>query len=85
MSRIVHENWEYLTFHLANLASIARNSNATGDHNPTQPQNNIRSTASRRPEEILDTVGRSNGTESGTGAYAGGIVNQAGTEQVPDN
>lgn len=68
----------------ANLADIAKSSNAQSNHNPTQPQAGITGSANRRPEEILDTAARSSGTESGTGAYSGGIVNQAGTDSVPD-
>lgn len=66
------------------LGAIARNSAGTANHNPQADPNSISSTGNRRPEEILDTAGRSMGTESGTGAYAGGVVNQAGTNNVPD-
>lgn len=68
----------------ADLGAIARNSAGTANHNPTQDPDSIVSTGNRRPGEILDTAARSGGTESGTGAYAGGIVNQAGTNNVPD-
>ncbi|PWN33542.1 uncharacterized protein FA14DRAFT_123773 [Meira miltonrushii] len=66
------------------LGAIARNSAGTANHNPQANQDSITSTGNRRPEEILDTAARSMGTESGTGAYAGGVVNQAGTDNVPD-
>lgn len=66
------------------LGAIARNSAGTANHNPQADQDQITSTGNRRPEEILDTAARSLGTESGAGAYAGGVVNQAETNNVPD-
>lgn len=66
------------------LGAIARNSAGTANHNPQADQDQIVSSGNRRPEELLDTAGRSLGTESGAGAYAGGVVNQAGTNNVPD-
>lgn len=66
------------------LSAIARNSAGTANHNPQANQDSISSTGNRRPDEILDTAARSMGTESGTGAYAGGVLNQAGTNNVPD-
>ena len=50
------------------LSKIARTSQASSAHNPLHNQDNIVSTANRQPGEMLDTVGRSTGTESGTGA-----------------
>ncbi|KAN0061162.1 hypothetical protein ACQY0O_006897 [Thecaphora frezii] len=48
------------------LRSIAQSSAASGAHNPTLDL--TASTGASRPEEILETVQRSTGTESGTGA-----------------
>jgi hypothetical protein len=64
--------------------AIARNSAGSANHQPTQDPDSIVSSSKRTPAELLDTAGRSLGTESGAGAYAGGIVNQAETNNVSD-
>ncbi|EPQ25969.1 uncharacterized protein PFL1_06424 [Pseudozyma flocculosa PF-1] len=60
------------------LRKIAQSSSASAAHNPTTGSAQLHSTGHSRPEDLLDTVQRSTGTESGTGAA--GAKSGAGVE-----
>ncbi|PWN38761.1 hypothetical protein IE81DRAFT_327170 [Ceraceosorus guamensis] len=68
------------------LGAIARSSAASGAHNAANrsAEGDFTMSGNRRQDELLDTVGRSIGTESGTGAHDGSITRDAGTGRIAD-
>ena len=55
------------------LRKLAANSAGSASHTSTGGAEQYRSTGASNPDDLLETAGRSTGTESGTGAGRGEI------------